>query len=141
MLWGWVNGMMVGNKSSDGQKDSVIKIIRSFLFISFAFLKHGLSKDAFKGPSTPNVLLFSKHKNKLNPVSCQAWTNTAIPGWAWELDLLPAALVSNLPRMSSTLSWLLLCLPNRGDLYMERGFYALLYYRLPSNIVFGHLVV
>lgn len=49
MLLGWVNGMMVGN-GVQIDKMTVIKIIQSFLFITFAFFKHGLSIHSKDSP-------------------------------------------------------------------------------------------
>ena len=54
----------------------------------------------------PHVFILSKATNKLNPNKLPTWTNAAIPGWAWEFVLLFLDLVSNLPRMSDTPSFL-----------------------------------
>lgn len=59
MLWGWVNGMMVGNRDQV-DKMTAIKIILSFFFITFLFLNTWSIKEYIQRALYPTGILIFK---------------------------------------------------------------------------------
>lgn len=116
---GWMEWRLETN-SPDWRNCSLSITSLSFVSITFTFLKHGLSKNTFKGPPHPhNAFVFSKPKNKLNPSKLPRVDKHCHPWVALGISLAAVDLVSHVPEMSSTpsilaasvlsWSWLLYC--------------------------------